>query len=331
MSRRAGEFDLIAALFAPLSKNAPGAFGLKDDAAKLISTPGYDVLMTVDTVIAGVHFRHEDPPGRVAQKALRVNLSDLAAKGARPLGFLQALSLNDSITDDYLRGYAEGLGADVAVFAAPLFGGDTTSGPGPMAISITAYGEVPHGEMILRSGARAGDVICVTGTVGDGALGLACLTGRLRLATDHAAALTARYQLPEPRLQAGAALRRRASACLDISDGLVADIGHICATSKVAAVISKDSIPLSSAARAAVTQDPELWAQVLGGGDDYELAFTLPPAEAAGLAELTQAAGVPLTVIGRIEAAESAKVGAVTVVDAAGQPVAVPRTGYRHR
>ncbi len=331
MSPRAGEFDLIAALFAPLSKNAPGAFGLKDDAAKLISSPGHDVLMTVDTVIAGVHFRTEDPPARVAQKALRVNLSDLAAKGARPLGFLQALSLNDSITDDYLRAYADGLAADVAAFSAPLFGGDTTSGPGPMAVSITAYGEVPHGQMILRSGARAGDVICVTGTVGDGALGLACLAGAVGLPSAHEAALVARYQLPEPRLRAGFALRNRASACLDISDGLVADIGHICATSKVAAVISQDAIPLSDAGRAAVTKNPTLWAEVLGGGDDYELAFTLPAHEASAISALSAEAGVPLTVIGRIEAAEDANIGVVTVVDTAGRPVAIPKTGYRHR
>ena len=331
MSRRAGEFDLIAALFAPLSKNAPGAFGLKDDAARLVSSPGHDVIMTVDTVIAGVHFRADDPPGRVAQKALRVNLSDLAAKGARPLGFLQALSLNDGITDEYLRAYADGLAADVAAFSTPLFGGDTTSGPGPMTVSITAYGEVPHGQMILRSGARAGDAVCVTGTVGDGALGLACLSGDLRLSAAHEAALVARYQLPEPRLAAGLALRGRATACLDISDGLVADIGHICTASNVAAVIVREAIPLSAAARAAVTQDPALWARVLGGGDDYELAFTLPKDGVEGIARLAEAAGVPLTVIGRIEEAEDAKLGAVTVVDAAGKPVAVPSTGYRHR
>jgi thiamine-monophosphate kinase len=331
MSGRKNEFDLIAALFAPLSKNAPGAFGLKDDAAKLISTPGHDVIMTVDTVISGVHFRPDDPPGQVAQKALRVNLSDLAAKGARPLGFLQALSLNDAISDDYLRAYADGLAEDVATYGAPLFGGDTTSGPGPLAISITAYGEVPHGEMILRSGARVGDAICVTGSVGDGALGLAFLSGRLRLESSQAAPLAARYRLPEPRLRAGQALRGHATACLDISDGLVADVGHICATSKVAAIIERDALPLSAAARAALAQEPGLWASVLGGGDDYELAFTVPEKECAGLGRLAEAAGIPLTVIGRIIDPENAKLGAVTVVDGAGNPVPVLVGGYRHR
>jgi thiamine-monophosphate kinase len=331
MIGRHSEFDLIEALFAPLSKNAPGAFGLKDDAARLISSPGYDVIMTVDTVISGVHFRPDDPPQLVAQKALRVNLSDLAAKGARPLGFLQALSLNENISDDYLRAYADGLAADVAEFHAPLFGGDTTSGPGPLAISITAYGEVPHGEMILRSGAKVGDVICVSGTVGDGALGLACLTGRLKLSESHQAALIARYQLPVPRLAAGLAIRTRASACLDISDGLVADLGHICKASKVAAVIEREALPLSPAGRAAVTQDPDLWSAVFGGGDDYELAFTLPSGDVARIGELSVAAGVSLTVIGRIVAGENAKLGSVTVLDAAGTPIAVPVAGYRHR
>lgn len=331
MTGRHNEFDLIEALFAPLSKNAPGAFGLKDDAARLISSPGYDVIMTVDTVISGVHFRADDPPHLVAQKALRVNLSDLAAKGARPLGFLQALSLNDEISDDYLRAYASGLAADVAEFHAPLFGGDTTSGPGPMAVSITAYGEVPHGEMILRSGAKAGDAICVSGTVGDGALGLACLLGRLNLPDTHRSALITRYQLPVPRLKAGQALRKHASACLDISDGLVADIGHICKTSKVAAEIDRDSLPLSPAGRAAVVQDPDLWSAVLGGGDDYELAFTLPPGEVSQIERLAQATGVPLTVIGRIVAGENAKLGSVTVLDGSGKPVSVPVGGYRHR
>jgi thiamine-monophosphate kinase len=331
MTRRQSEFDLIEALFAPLSKNAPGAFGLKDDAARLISSPGHDVIMTVDTVIAGVHFRADDPPGLVAQKALRVNLSDLAAKGAQPLGFLQAISLNDDIGDDYLRAYADGLAADVAAFHAPLFGGDTTSGPGPLAISITAYGEVPHGQMILRSGAKVGDAICISGTLGDGALGLACLAGRLRVSEEHEKHLVARYRLPQPRLAVGQALRTYATACLDVSDGLVADIGHICAASHVAAVIERDKIPLSPAVRAAVAAMPELWAGVFGGGDDYELAFTVPGDQVARLDQIAAAAHVPLTVIGRIVGSESGKLGSVTVVDGAGMPVDVPIAGYRHR
>ncbi|MCA0202173.1 MAG: thiamine-phosphate kinase [Proteobacteria bacterium] len=332
MGRARSEFDVIAALFAPLSKNAPGAFDLKDDAAAFDVGAGHEAVITVDTVIESVHFLPDDPPDLVARKALRVNLSDLAAKGATPVGFLQALSVNSAVTDDYLAQYAKGLAADVAHFGIPLLGGDTTSGPGPLAVSITAIGSVRKGAMIRRGGARAGDVLCVTGTIGDAALGLDLLRGKLKVASRvNAVHLVARYRLPEPRLSAGAALAGRAGACLDISDGLVADIGHICAASGVAALIERDKIPLSNAARAAVTLEPEHWPRVFGGGDDYELAFTLPAPHAADLPRLAEEAGVPMTVIGRIVGADDAKLGSVTVLDGAGHPVEVPVGGYLHR
>ncbi|MCC6912753.1 MAG: thiamine-phosphate kinase [Rhodospirillaceae bacterium] len=332
MSRARSEFDVIAALFAPLAKNAPGAFNLKDDAAAFDVGPGNEVVITVDTVIEGVHFLPDDPPDLVARKALRVNLSDLAAKGAVPVGFLQALSVNTAVTDAYLEQYAKGLAADVEEFKIPLMGGDTTSGPGPLAVSITAIGAVAKGKMIPRGGARPGDLLCVTGTIGDAALGLDLLRGKLKVAgranADH---LVARYRLPRPRLAAGAAIKGRAGAGLDISDGLVADVGHICAASGVAAIIERDKIPLSDAARAAVTLEPEYWPRIFGGGDDYELAFTLPHSYAGDLRRLAEEAGVPMTVIGRIAGPEDAKLGAVTVLDGAGRPVEVPKGGYRHR
>lgn len=331
MSKTRSEFDVIAALFAPLAKNAPGAFSLKDDAACLGLPPGDEAVLTVDTSIEGVHFLPDDPPDTIARKALRVNLSDLAAKGARPIGFLQALSVNSAVTDGYLESYAGGLASDVEKFGVPLLGGDTTSGPGPLTISITAVGAVPKGQMILRSGARPGDALCVTGTIGDAALGLAVLRARLKLSRENAAYLVARYRVPEPRLAAGAALRGRASACLDVSDGLVADIGHICAASNVAAVIERAKIPLSPAAKAAVALEPEHWPAVFGGGDDYELAFTLAQNEVPALEALATAAGVRFSVIGRIVGAEDAKLGSVTVLDGAGAPIPVPVAGYRHR
>ncbi len=332
MSRARSEFDVIAALFAPLSKNAPGAFNLKDDAAAFDVGAGHEAVITVDTVIESVHFLPDDPPDLVARKALRVNLSDLAAKGAKPVGFLQALSVNSAVTDAYLEQYARGLAADVEEFNIPLLGGDTTSGPGPLTISITAVGAVAKGKMIPRGGARAGDLLCVTGTIGDAALGLDFLRGKVKVASrENARFLAARYRLPEPRLGAGAALAGRAGACLDISDGLVADVGHICAASAVAAIIERDKIPLSKAARAAVALEPERWPRIFGGGDDYELAFTLPDTHAAGLQRLADAAKVPMTVIGRIVGAEDAKLAAVTVLDGAGRPVDVPVGGYRHR
>jgi thiamine-monophosphate kinase len=332
MSRARSEFDVIAALFAPLSKNAPGAFNLKDDVAAFDVGAGFEAVITVDTVIESVHFLPDDPPDLVARKALRVNLSDLAAKGAAPVGFLQALSLNTAVTDAYLEDYAKGLAADVEAFKIPLLGGDTTSGPGPLAVSITAIGSVAKGKMIPRGGARAGDLLCVTGTIGDAALGLNLLRGKLKVASRaNAAHLVARYRLPEPRLTAGAALAGKASACLDVSDGLVADIGHICAVSGVAAIIERDKIPLSSAARAAVTLEPEYWPRIFGGGDDYELAFTLPEAHAAALERFAEEAKVPMTVIGRIVGPGDAKLGSVTVLDGAGEPVDVPVGGYLHR
>lgn len=332
MSRARSEFDVIAALFAPLSKNAPGAFNLKDDAATFDVGAGNEAVITVDTVIESVHFLPDDPPDLVARKALRVNLSDLAAKGASPIGFLQALSVNATVTDGYLEQYAKGLAADVETFKIPLLGGDTTSGPGPLTVSITAIGSVVKGKMISRGGAQAGDLLCVTGTIGDPALGLNVLRGKLKVASRaNANHLVARYRLPEPRLAAGAVLAGRASACLDISDGLVADIGHICAASGVAAIIERDKIPLSNAARAAVTLEPEHWPRIFGGGDDYELAFTLPASHAADLQRLADEARVPMTVIGRIVGADDAKLGSVTVLDGAGHPVDVPVGGYLHR
>lgn len=316
---RRGEFELIAALFQPLAKAAPGALGLTDDVALIDVRPGHQLVTTVDTLIAGVHFRADDPPDLIARKALRVNLSDLAAKGAKPIGFLHALALNTETTDAFLERYASGLAADVKEFGAPLLGGDTTSGPGPLSISITAFGEVKQGAAILRSGARAGDVLCVTGTIGDGALGLACLEKRLAMSD----ALIDRYLLPRPRLAVGAALAGVATACLDISDGLVADVGHICESSNVGALIDRDLIPLSPAARAVVEKDPGLWDLILGGGDDYELAFAVPPA--ADLPALAEQLGTGLTAIGTLNTGEGVR------VTAQGKPVVIASGGYRHR
>ncbi len=322
---RRGEFELIAALFAPLSKGAPGALGLTDDAALIDVAPGCSLVTTVDTVIAGVHFRSDDPPDLIARKALRVNLSDLAAKGAKPVGFLHALALNDGIDDAFLERYAAGLAADVTEFGVPLLGGDTTSGPGPLSITITAFGVVEKGKALLRSGARRGDVLCVSGTIGDGALGLACLNHDLEISTVLSDELVARYELPQPRLAAGRALAGLATACLDVSDGLVADVGHLCAASGLAAVIGRYTLPLSAGARSAVEQDARWWDEILGGGDDYELAFSIPPDRLADLQSIASRLKLPLTPIGTLTPGQG-----VTVI-ADGKPCALERTGYRHR
>lgn len=324
---RRGEFELIAELFSPLTKGAPGALGLTDDAALIDVTPGCELVTTVDTLIAGVHFRHDDPPDLIARKALRVNLSDIAAKGAKPIGFLHALALNDSIDDDFLERYAAGLKADVEHFNVPLLGGDTTSGPGPLTISVTAFGEVKKGKALLRRGARLGDVVCVTGTIGGGAVGLDVLNAAVQLPEDLAMAVIERYRLPQPRFIADSKLAPRVSACMDLSDGLVADIGHLCKASGVAATIERDAIPLSPGTQHAVKQNATIWKRILGGGDDYELAFTLSAEALRELSTLTTGLMFPVTPIGRIVAG---KAGDVTVL-AEGAVFPLADGGFRHR
>ncbi len=324
------EFALIADLFAPLSKRAAGALDLKDDAALVDVQIGEHLVVAADTLIAGVHFREEDPPETVGRKALRVNLSDLAAMGAKPVGFLQTLTLNDQIGDAYLQKYAKGLEDDATHFDIPLLGGDTTVGRGPLTVTIAILGSVRKGDALLRSGAQAGDILCVTGTIGDGALGLKCAQGTLKLSDADSMFLRGRYQRPEPRIEIGCTIAGRASACIDVSDGLVADVGHICDASEVIAVIEKEKIPLSNAGRTGISQDPDLWNAVFGGGDDYELAFTVPPDDIDDISNLGSTTGTAVTVIGRILPARNDKMP-VTVVDENGMTLSLPSGGYRHR
>lgn len=324
---RLGEFDFIRQLLAPLTRNTPGAFNLTDDAASLTIGHGCELVLTKDAVVAGVHFLADDAPDLIARKALRVNLSDLAAKGAKPVGFLMALALPDSIDDAWLRSFTAGLGADVNTFACPLLGGDTVSTPGPLTISITALGEVKAGHMIHRHGALSGDIICVSGTIGDAALGLDVARGAYAdLGDAHKQFLLDRYRMPQPRLSLGQALANRDSACLDISDGLCADVGHICAQSGVGAVIELANVPLSAAARAAVHRDPAAVERILTGGDDYELALAIPPANLSATQEHGRKVGVNVTPIGRFVAGSG-----VTVLDGNGKALALSSAGYRHR
>ncbi len=323
---RPGEFEVIARYFAPLAAATPGALGLTDDAALIAPSPGCRNVIAVDTLVAGVHFLEDDPADLVARKLLRVNLSDLAAMGAEPLGYLLAISLNEGVDEDWLESFAAGLAADQAEFGIGLLGGDTTSTPGPVTLSLTAVGEAPENAALLRSSARPGDVIHVSGTLGDAALGLEVLKGaRDGLPDDVADALIDRYRLPRPRGALGVALRDIASAAVDVSDGLIADIGHICTASGVAARIERDRLPIGEAARAVLDLDPTAVEICLSGGDDYELVFTADPRAADAVAHAAREAGVPVTEIGRIEAG-----AAVTVVDDAGREVETGAGGYRH-
>ncbi|MEN3973576.1 thiamine-phosphate kinase [Emcibacter sp. SYSU 3D8] len=318
---RLGEFELIAALFAPLA--APGAFGLTDDAAVLSPPGGGDVVMTKDMMVAGVHFLEEDPPDLIARKLLRVNLSDLAAMGARPFGYALGLSLPPGIDDAWLREFAAGLAADQREFDVLLLGGDTTSTPGPLTLSLTAFGAAATGRVLRRTGASLGDAVFVSGTIGDAALGLLALRGEV---DDPGNYLAGRYRLPQPRIALGAALTDTASAGLDVSDGLVADLGHLCRASGVGAEIDVERIPLSDAARAIIDADPEKIDLILGGGDDYELVFTVPPKRIGHIEREASSLGVPVTRIGRIVAGEG-----VHVLDTSGREIMPRLSGYRHR
>jgi thiamine-monophosphate kinase len=325
-SRKTGEFERIATFFAPLAAGFPGALGLTDDAAILRPAEGAELVVTTDTIVAGVHYIGDEPADLVAQKLLRVNLSDLAAKGARPVAYTLNIALPTAVEDDWLERFCAGLAADQQRFGIVLAGGDSVATPGPVTLTITAFGEIAVGRMLRRSGARPGDRIYVSGTIGDGALGLKILRGRLAgIAAVHRDFLVERYRRPQPRVACGARLVGIAHAAMDISDGLVADLAHIADVSGVAAVVEAASVPLSTAAAAALEIDPQLRDAVLGGGDDYELLFTAPPDAAPSIAALAAGLGLPLTAIGRIEAGRG-----VCAVDAAGAEIALARAGYTH-
>ncbi|MCF8468675.1 MAG: thiamine-phosphate kinase [Sneathiella sp.] len=325
-NNRPGEFELIADLLAPLAASMPGAFNLTDDAAVLGLDAGMDMVLTKDAMVAGVHFRGKDAPEDVARKLLRVNLSHLAAMGAAPVGYLLATFWPENLPTQWIRDFAGGLKMDQDAFGIGLLGGDTVRTPGPLSLSLTAIGKVPSGKALRRKGAKAGDLVVVSGSIGDGALGLLALDGKLPDLDDKLRqSLADRYHLPSPRLALGAALIGEATACIDISDGLVADIGHICEVSKVAAVIEVEKLPLSKAAAAALAQDPSLILPVLTGGDDYELALTLPPLRESHLGSLARQTGTALTVIGRIEDGNG-----VRVVKPDGSALPVSQAGWRH-
>lgn len=290
-----GEFSLIARHFRRLA--GPGALDLSDDAAVFDAPPGRTLVAAADAMVAGVHFLEGDPPETIGAKLLRVNLSDLAAMGAAPLGYLLTVALPRGTPEAWIAAFVDGLAADGGRFGVHALGGDTVSTPGPTTLSLTVLGALAAGAAPLRrGGARPGDRIWVSGTLGDGALGLRVLRGEL--APDAAGHLARRYRLPEPRLALGAALAGVATAAMDVSDGLVQDLGHLCRASGCGATIEAAALPLSDAARAAVTSDPALLPLVLGGGDDYELLFAAPPERSAEVLARAAESGTPVTPIG---------------------------------
>jgi thiamine-monophosphate kinase len=310
-SSGSAEDRLIARYFRPLAKH-PGAFGLTDDAAVIAPPAGCDVVVTTDGVIAGVHYFAEDKPENIGRKALRMNLSDLAAKGATPLGFLLSLALPTGTDEAWVAAFAAGLGEDAERYGCPLLGGDTDHTPGPTSVSIAAFGAVPHGKMVRRSTARAGDTVVVTGTIGDAALGVRLrrdenLAKRWRLSDAMTAHLKQRYLLPEPRNALAKAVLENATAAMDVSDGLVGDLAKLCRASGVAAEIDVARVPLSDAVRAAAAAEPAALETALTGGDDYEIVLTLAPEKLDGFRAAAHAAGVAATAIGRTAAGEGTR------------------------
>ena len=312
-----GEFERIDRFFKPLADKAEGALELSDDAGWIAPPAGHRVVVTTDAMVEGVHWLAGEDPARLGRKLLRVNLSDLAAMAADPVAYTLTTALPAGLGDAWLGRLAEGLAADQARFGIVLLGGDSVSTAGPPVLSVTAMGVVPAGQELLRRGGRPGDRLFVTGTVGDGALGLVAARGELAdIDPADAKALAERYHLPEPRVALARRLRGVAHAAIDLSDGLPGDAAHLCRASGVAARIEAERLPLSPSAQKAIAARPDLLAVALAGGDDYELLLAAPPEAAGAVNEVAGDMGVPITEIGGLSAGDG-----VTIVDRSGTPV----------
>ncbi len=318
----AGEFELIARHFTRAGRPAAAgvSLGVGDDCALLVPEPGQQLAVSTDMLVEGRHFLSTIAPERLGHKALAVNLSDLAACGAEPRAFTLALALPRG-DDAFAAGLARGLFTLADAHGIALVGGDTTAGP--LTLSITVIGQVPPGQALLRSGARAGDRLWVSGRLGDARLALEVFRGTVDITGSAFDTVRRAMELPQPRVALGLALRGVATSAIDLSDGLVGDIGHVLARSGVGATVEVDAIPRSDivGARSRALQHT----CVLAGGDDYELLFTAPPDQDDAVRAAGQRAGVAVTPIGRIKAEAGLR-----LVDAAGQPVAFNERGFDH-
>jgi thiamine-monophosphate kinase len=321
MTNPLGEFGRIDRFFKPLAAGFAGARGLADDAAVFGVPEGQELVVTADAMVAGVHFLPTDPPGDIAAKLLRVNLSDLAAMGAEPLAYTLVTALPRAIGEDWLAAFTAGLAEDQRRFGIHLAGGDSVSTSGPITLSVTAFGLVPRGQALPRRSERVGDPVFVTGRIGDAALGLQVVLGTLD--GRGMESQVARLRRPDPRVTVGPRLRGLAVSCIDVSDGLVADMGHLAEESGCAAVLHADRVPVPTAVGGESTR----LALALTGGDDYELLFTAPEDARGALAALATETGVAITEIGRTMAGPA---GRVEVLDARGEPLVLPRRGWDH-
>jgi len=327
-SDRPDEFETISRLLTPLAEH-PAARGLLDDVAVLEPPPGRTLILTHDTLVEGVHFLATDPADTVAAKLLRVNLSDLAAKGAEPFGYLMSCAWSTGGGWDWREAFARGLLDDQRRYGLTLLGGDTVSTPGPLTLGATLIGWGQPNRTPSRAGARTGDVVLVSGAIGDGGLGLKAVQGRIGALSDvDAAWLADRYRRPEPRLDLAALVGREATASADVSDGLVADLGNIARASHLAALLELDRIPLSDAGGRWLGQQADQAAglvELATAGDDYEIVFTAPPDRVASIQQEARDLGCSVRSIGRMRDGDGVE---VTV---GGQVQTLTRTGWRHR
>lgn len=320
------EFEWIGKYLAPLSEDFSGALGLKDDAAIIEPPEGYDLVTTMDAMVSGRHFLPDDPPETIGRKLLRVNVSDLAAMGAVPLAYFLTAAWPLDVDEDFIEAFCSGLAEDQGPFGMHLAGGDTVATPGPMMLSLTAIGVVEKGTALLRTGARPGDGLFVSGTIGDGGLGLIALQGKLAgLAPGPLAALAERYRIPQPRIDFGHQLRGVANACLDISDGLIQDAGHIALGSNVKITVYEDAVPVSPATDMVLSLDLCSKTDLLAAGDDYELLFTAPPDKETDVAQAAFDAGITVTKIGDVTEGTG-----VDVIAGDGRPLLMDKSGYSH-
>lgn len=319
-----GEFERIAAYFAPLAAEFPGAFGLLDDAAALTHGPDQTFIVSTDTIVEGVHFIGNEPADLIARKLLRVSVSDLAAMGASPHAYTLNVALNPDVNDAWLEAFVSGLAADQAEFAIDLAGGDSVSTTGPIVLTTTVFGVAATGKAVRRSGASVGDGIYVSGSIGDGALGLQVAKGLISLEDAKLAEqIVSRYHVPQPRTALGRRLGEVATAAADVSDGLLADLAHVMDASGVAAEIELSKVPLSPAAMSLLARDAGFIPVILTGGDDYELVFT--SANEAAVKVLATETKTPIARIGSVKTGRG-----VDVLNDSGELMAFEKTGFRH-
>lgn len=322
----AGEFETIRRLLAPLAHPEWGR-GLMDDVAVVPSRPGHDLVLTKDAIVEGVHFLPTDPLDTVARKLMRVNLSDMAAKGAEPFGYLLACHWSERCGWPERMTFVDGLRADQKAFDVALLGGDTVVTPGPASFSMTLMGWTPKGRTVGRAGAHASDLVFVTGTIGDGWLGLQAAQEKLSLEPDRVAALLEHYRTPTPRVEFAGPIRDFASASIDVSDGLIADLGHVAEASGVRIEIDLELTPRSAAGQAwydGRVDEQAALESLVTGGDDYEIAFTARASDEPALRREAERRHLRLTRIGHVVAGQG------VVARFGGEPVAIRQPGFAH-